>query len=200
MQEEVREFRKLFEEWCARGAAAVRQAARDEDAAPILQLIRSGTSTSILTASVDPNDVGSGEGRIASGIEEQHPLCTPTPTHTGGAADGATASGRSQDAGVDEEVSSSKVVPEAMLLPADVLEMMLMSVGLQLKERQRHRLAERITQIAGCADGHLPGQASVDFAGFLDLMRWMLDSNFANINLHAERLVDRMWTKSPHGK
>jgi len=71
-------------------------------------------------------------------------------------------------------------------LTLEAMMMLLCSIGLRLDSRQEHLLRARAVQVAA-QDGN-----TMDYADFLVLMRWMLDSNFADINDHAERLVDRM--------
>merc|ERR1712083_822187 len=71
-------------------------------------------------------------------------------------------------------------------LSTDAMKMLLCSIGLLLDVRQGNLLVERAKKITKRQDGGLC------FADFLLLMRWMLDTNFADINFQAEKLLDRV--------
>jgi len=77
-------------------------------------------------------------------------------------------------------------------LPIEALEMLLHSIGLSLDSRQEQLLRNRAAQVVAAKDGH-----TLDFADFLVIMRWMLDTNFADINDQTEQVVDRMSRVSP---
>jgi len=66
--------------------------------------------------------------------------------------------------------------------------MLLRSIGLRLDGRQEQMLRARVYEVA---QAHQEDH-TLSFADFLVLMRWMLDSNFAQINDQSERIVDRM--------
>merc|ERR1712039_644743 len=79
-------------------------------------------------------------------------------------------------------------------LSIDGMKMLLCSIGLLLDVRQANTVAERARKISGRQD------ASMSFANFLLLMRWMLDTNFAEINFQSERFMDRVKNASPNNK
>merc|ERR1711957_951837 len=62
---------------------------------------------------------------------------------------------------------------EVKELSKDCMRRLLKSMGLKLNQEQRNKLERKID------DFGTPGR--VDFADFLRLMRWMLDTNFADI-------------------
>merc|ERR1711972_588261 len=79
-------------------------------------------------------------------------------------------------------------------LSLDGMKMLLCSIGLLLDVRQANTVTERARKISGRQD------ASMSFANFLLLMRWMLDTNFAEINFQSERFIERVKHASPTPK
>jgi len=79
-------------------------------------------------------------------------------------------------------------------LSIDGMKMLLCSIGLLLDVRQSNTVVERARKISGRQD------ASMCFADFLLLMRWMLDTNFAEINFQSERFIERVKQASPQKK
>lgn len=65
---------------------------------------------------------------------------------------------------------------------ADDVRGLLHSLGAKLTESQRGRLDKKIDSLKGS------GHVELDFAGFLRLARWLIDSNFADINSLAAAL------------
>lgn len=79
-------------------------------------------------------------------------------------------------------------------LTIEAMEMLLRSIGLRLDNRQEQMLRARASQVAHQDDNTL------SFADFLVLMRWMLDTNFADINEQSERIADRMTRVTARGQ
>jgi len=76
--------------------------------------------------------------------------------------------------------------PKAVL-SAKYLMMLLASIGLQLNSEQRVEMDGKLRQIMSGTGDH-----GLDFGSFLLLMRWMLDSNFADINGASKKAVERV--------
>merc|ERR1712113_1218051 len=83
---------------------------------------------------------------------------------------------------VDEELSNlpggapRTTDEEVKELSKDCMRRLLKSMGMKLNTEQRNKLERKIDDF---------GTGRVDFADFLRLMRWMLDTNFADIQTAA---------------
>lgn len=75
---------------------------------------------------------------------------------------------------------------ETVLMQQVALQLLLCTIGMQLGTKQRKHLREKSIQVSGRHD------AALDFVNFLHVMRWMLDSNFANIKVRAEGFSKRL--------
>lgn len=74
----------------------------------------------------------------------------------------------------EQEANASKEITK------DGMRRLLRSLGCNLTAQNRLELEGKIAELHG------PGPCMVDFASFLRLMRWMLDTNFADINKAAD--------------
>lgn len=81
--------------------------------------------------------------------------------------------------GLLRQFTSVSVLPRRSLVRA------MCSIGLRLSSRQREELDGQLRAIAPTGEG-------LDFASFLQVIRWMLDTNFADINKAAEKEVERL--------
>jgi len=84
--------------------------------------------------------------------------------------------------GLVKQLTRSRVLSEKDLV------LKLGSMGLQLSEKHRNALQDKVFDLTSTPDG-------ITFADFLVVMRWMLDSNFANINNATEKAVERLKNK-----
>jgi len=75
-----------------------------------------------------------------------------------------------------------EVEPDCKEISKDGMRRLLRQLGCSLTHEQRVELEAKISELDQINHG---GVAHVDFASFLRLMRWMLDSNFADINKHC---------------
>jgi len=75
-----------------------------------------------------------------------------------------------------------EVDPEVKEISKDGMRRLLRQLGCNLSHDQRVELENKVSELDQ-VNHH--GVAHVDFASFLRLMRWMLDSNFADINKHC---------------
>jgi Ca2+-binding EF-hand superfamily protein len=73
-------------------------------------------------------------------------------------------------------------------LPTKSISHILSSIGLTVSMRQREDLQDKLNELTEDAD-------ELDFACFLLLMRWMLDTDYANISGTAKKTVDMMKEK-----
>jgi Ca2+-binding EF-hand superfamily protein len=72
-----------------------------------------------------------------------------------------------------------EVEPEHKEISKDGMRRLLRQLGCNLTAQQKEELERKIEELDQVHHHHSP---HVDFASFLRLMRWMLDSNFAGIN------------------
>jgi len=87
--------------------------------------------------------------------------------------------------GVQDEV---EVAAEAKEISKDGMRRLLRQLGCNLDNTQRGELEGKIAELDQ-VNHH--GIAHCDFASFLRLMRWMLDSNFADINKKADETAHK---------
>merc|ERR1712217_585451 len=71
-------------------------------------------------------------------------------------------------------------------LSINALKQLLSSIGMYLEPKQERILEEKARDISGNAD------ASSNFADFLKIMHYMLETDFANLNYTTETLARRM--------
>lgn len=86
----------------------------------------------------------------------------------------------------DERVPAASVFGGEKELPRKSMLLLVESIGLQLSPKQRIDLDCKI--IAEGTSG--PDGIALNFGQFLMVMRWMLDTNFADINGAAQKAVD----------
>lgn len=77
-----------------------------------------------------------------------------------------------------------EVEPDCKEISKDGMRRLLRQLGCNLNHDQRVEMENKISELDQI-NHH--GIAHVDFASFLRLMRWMLDSNFADINKHTAK-------------
>jgi Ca2+-binding EF-hand superfamily protein len=77
-----------------------------------------------------------------------------------------------------------EVEPDCKEISKDGMRRLLRQLGCNLTHDQRAELEAKVSELDQVNHN---GVAHVDFASFLRLMRWMLDTNFADINKHTSK-------------
>eukprot|EP00931_Biecheleriopsis_adriatica_P050800 TRINITY_DN29441_c0_g1_i1.p1 TRINITY_DN29441_c0_g1~~TRINITY_DN29441_c0_g1_i1.p1 ORF type:complete len:1315 (-),score=221.95 TRINITY_DN29441_c0_g1_i1:109-4053(-) len=97
-------------------------------------------------------------------------------------------------AAVAELVSGSKL---AWLSLANV-KSLLKSLGMRFTTQDMETLSCTVKEMPSTHSRRLGEKVQINFAGFLRLLRWMMDTNFADINVAAERVLKLKLQRERH--
>eukprot|EP00933_Yihiella_yeosuensis_P016022 TRINITY_DN13833_c0_g1_i1.p1 TRINITY_DN13833_c0_g1~~TRINITY_DN13833_c0_g1_i1.p1 ORF type:complete len:1453 (+),score=295.36 TRINITY_DN13833_c0_g1_i1:20-4378(+) len=83
---------------------------------------------------------------------------------------------------IAELIEGAGLARKPWMAPSD-MKSLLAYLGVTMTSELRQEVNEKVAEITG------PQASRIDFADFLHLMRWMIDSNFADVNGAAEKVV-----------
>jgi hypothetical protein len=161
---EVQEFSELFTHWVQKETFVAHEDDDDENGLPPAQGIWNNRQFS------DPP--------VTNGRRSSLPNAMP---------DGALDSAQQPrtDKRSQSHMTTSEKKPKARLSIKGLL-LLLASINIEINPQQRIELDSKIRQM------NAKREHTVDFPTFLLIMRWMMDTNFADVNGTAQQVVDRM--------